>query len=69
MDSPSLCPAVIEVAAHQLGLLAQPAGAYPQDESPLAEDVKSRYLFGHQKGIALSDQHDARSQLDGAGRA
>ena len=60
---------MVKVAAHYLGLLAVPTGAYAEDEASAAEQVEGGYCLGKDQRVALWDQCDAGAELDGAGRA
>jgi hypothetical protein len=42
---------VIEVPAHDRGLLAVPAGADAEQEAPAAEQVEGRDLLGEMSGL------------------
>src|SRR5262245_36141057 len=43
---PCLCPAVLEVATHELGFLPQPARANAEQEASAAKPVEGGDLFG-----------------------
>ena len=60
----SLGPAVVEVAAHDLGLLPQPAGADTKDEPSARVEVQRSDLLGLDQGVVLWYQADAGAQHD-----
>src|SRR5713101_1488231 len=63
---PRLRPAVVEIAAHDLRLLAQPPGADAEEEAPAAEEVEGRDLLGQEQRMPLGDEDDAGPELDAA---
>src|SRR5919198_866988 len=64
---PCLRPAVLEVATHELGFLAQPARANAEQEAAAAKPIEAGDLFGQQQWVALGNQGNARAEFNGAG--
>ena len=62
-----LGPAVVEVAAHQLGFFPKPTGADAEDEPAAANPVQNGNLFGQEEGVPFGHQRDTGAQFDGAG--
>ena len=58
---------MVEVAAHHLGLLPEPARADAEDEPSARELVQGGNLLGQKQGVALRDQANAGAQLDCVG--
>ena len=61
---PGLGPPMVEVAAHDLRFLSEPAGADPEDEAAVGVPVQGGDLLGQQQRVALGHQADAGAQLD-----
>ena len=64
-----LGPAMLKVAAHDLGLFPEPAGADAEHEAAPAEQVEAGNLLRQQQRVALRHQRNAGAQLDGAARS
>ena len=64
-----LSPAVVKVAAHDLGLFTQPAGADAKYEPASRVEVQRGDLFGLDQGVVLRNQADACAQHDLVGGA
>src|SRR5215510_8366927 len=64
-----LAPAMVEVAAMELYLLAQSAGSDAEEEPPAAEEIEAGDLLGQNKGVPLRHEDDARAELDAARHA
>src|SRR5690348_10339386 len=59
---------MVEVSAHELRLLAQPARADAEEETPAAEQVEGGDLLGQEQRMPLRHEDDARAELDAARR-
>ena len=64
---PGLSPAVVEVAAHERGLLPVPPGANAKNKAPMAVQVQHGNLFGENQRIAFGHECDPGGQLDPTG--
>jgi hypothetical protein len=60
---------MVEVAAHDLGLFAQPSRPDAEEEAAAAEVVERRDFFGEQQRVTLGHEHDAGAELDARGRS
>ena len=57
---------MVEVAAHDLRLLLEPARADAEEEAPAAEEVEGGHFLGEQQRVPLGDQDDPGPELDAA---
>src|SRR5262249_24738478 len=54
----------VEILVEGLVLDVVPADAHAEAQAPASQHVHSRGLLGHQRGLALGQDHDAGDQLE-----